>query len=473
MTTLLSADAQPADMTDMREALDSGRTTSAALVERAIERAEAVNPQLNFIAWPTFDRARKQASEPRTGPLAGVPTLIKDMLPEKGVPASWGAAALRDFIAPDDAPYTRANADAGLISIARSTMPELGLNVVTESPLVGPTRNPWSLDHTPGGSSGGGSAAVAAGVVPIAHGSDGLGSIRHGAAPCGLVGLKPSRGRNIGDEAMRSIADLNVNGCVSRTVRDTAAWLEATQTRDPAAAFAPAPLVTAPIGRALRIQAYSTIMRSGETPDASVARVFAATIDLLGRLGHEVSDGALPFDGPDAIDALNDVTEGMFARRLGALSDLVGITIAPEDLEYRSATLIAAGGRIDDERYRAAWQRMEAIVAAYLDRLNHIDIWMTPTFGTETVRIGVFGPDVAWLDQKDHLVDYAGYCWIDNFAGTPSISLPMGFSDNGLPVGIQFATRPGGEALLLALAYQLETAVEWWRHTPPIWVGHD
>jgi amidase len=116
---------------------------------------------------------------------------------------------------------------------------------------------------------------------------------------------------------------------------------------------------------------------------------------------------------------------------------------------------------------------MEAIVAAYLDRLNHIDIWMTPTFGTETVRIGVFGPDVAWLDQKDHLVDYAGYCWIDNFAGTPSISLPMGFSDNGLPVGIQFATRPGGEALLLALAYQLETAVEWWRHTPPIWVGHD
>src|SRR3546814_10758368 len=114
--------------------------SSAALVERAIERAEAVNPQLNFIAWPTFERARKQAAEPRTGPLAGVPTLIKDTLPEKGMPASLGAVALRDFIAPDDAPYTRAIADAGLISIARSSMPELGLNVVTESPLVGPTR---------------------------------------------------------------------------------------------------------------------------------------------------------------------------------------------------------------------------------------------------------------------------------------------------------------------------------------------
>jgi amidase len=393
------------------------------------------------------------------------------MLLEKGQPASWGAAALRDFVAPDDAPYTRAIADAGLISIARSSMPELGLNVVTESPLVGPTRNPWSLDHTPGGSSGGGSAAVAAGVVPVAHGSDGLGSIRHGAAPCGLVGLKPSRGRNVGDEALRSIADLNVNGCVSRTVRDTAAWLEATQTRDPDALFAPVPLVTAPIDRPLRIQAYSAIMRTGATPDASVCRVFGDTIDLLGKLGHTVTDGQLPFDGPDAIRGLNDSTEGMFARRLGALCDLIGIQIAPEDLEYRSATLIEAGKSIDDARFSAAWQRMTTIVAAYLERLGEIDIWMTPTFGSEIVRIGVFGPDVAWADRSDQLVDYAGYCWIDNFAGSPSISLPMGFSDNGLPVGIQFATRPGGEALLLALAHQLEEAVEWWRHTPPIWVG--
>src|SRR3546814_1951326 len=139
-------------------------------------------------------------------------------------------------------------------------MPELGLNVVTESPLVGPTRNPWSLEHTPGGSSGGAAAAVAAGVAPIAHGSDGLGSIRHGAAPCGLVGLKPSRGRNVGDEALLSITDLTVNGCVSRIVRDTAAWLEATQTRVPDAACAHVPLVTAPSDTPLSIPATSTIL---------------------------------------------------------------------------------------------------------------------------------------------------------------------------------------------------------------------
>lgn len=473
MKTTLSTAAPPGDATDMLEAIDAGRTTAATLIERAIARAETANPRLNFIAWPNFDRARMQARDPRTGPLAGIPTLIKDMITEKGVPAHWGSAALRDYVATEDGPYTCAIAAAGPVSIARSTMPEFGLNVVTESPLAGPTRNPWSLDHTPGGSSGGGSAAVAAGVVPVAHASDGLGSIRHGAAPCGLVGLKPSRGRNLGDEALRAIADLNVSGCVSRTVRDTAAWLDATQTRAPGAAFAPVPLVTAPVDRPLRIHAYSRIMRTGGQPDASVARVFADAIDLLGRLGHGVSDAALPFDGAQAVDALQVVAEGTFSRRLGLLSDAIGMAIAPEDLEYRSTTLVAAGQAIDDERFAAAWKTMEGIAAAYLARLDDIDIWMTPTLSTEIVRIGVFGPDVAWLDQKDRLIDYAGYCWIDNVAGTPAISLPIGFSDNGLPVGIQFATRPGGEALLLALAYQLEAALQWWRRTPPIWVGDD
>jgi len=468
MTTALP----PLDMTGMREALASGRTTASALVEQAIGRAESVNPELNFIAWPTFGRARLQAGESRSGPLAGVPTLIKDMLPEKGIPASFGSAALRDFIPSDDAPYARVLAGAGLISIARSAMPELGLNAVTESPLLGPTRNPWNPDYTPGGSSGGGAAAVAAGVVPVAHASDGLGSIRHGAAPCGLVGLKPSRGRNAGEEAFRSIADLTVNGCVSRTVRDTAAWIAATQTHDPDC-LPPIPLVTSPVDRSLRIHAYSRVMRTGELPDGSVQRVFGDAIALLGRLGHRVSDAGLPFAGASAMDLLGTITEGMFSRRLGMLSQAIGIEVRVEALEHRSATLIAAGDAIDDGQFASAWTAMESIVAAYLDRLEQIDIWMTPTLSTEIPRIGVFGPDVSWNDQKDPLIDYAGYCWIDNFAGTPAISLPIGFSDNGLPVGIQFATRPGGEALLLALAYQLEAEIEWQLRVPPIWASDE
>lgn len=469
--TITAAASGPADMLAMRRALESGDTTAAILVDQAIERAEAANAALNFIASPNFNRARRQAAVSHAGPLAGIPTLIKDMIAEKGSPASWGATVLRNYIADEDEPYTSAIRDAGLVSIARSTMPEFGLNVVTESPLTGITRNPWNLDHSPGGSSGGGAAAVAAGVVPVAHASDGLGSIRHGAAPCGLVGLKPSRGRNIGDEAMRTISDLGVNGCVSRTVRDSAAWLNATQARAQEAAFAPVPLVTRPVESQLRIHAYGDIMRTGAAPDASVVRVFADTIALLGKLGHGVRDSALPFDGPEAIAVLHDITEGTFSRKLALLAERLGVEVRPEDLEYRSKTLVEAGNQIDDLRYASAWQQADRMVSAYLKQFDDIDIWMTPTLGTEPVRVGVFSPHAAWADQRDHLVDYAGYCWIDNFAGTPSISLPMGFGDNGIPIGVQFAARPGGEALLLALAYQIEAAVEWSQYKPLLWVG--
>lgn len=469
--TITAAASGPADMVAMRRALEDGDTTASTLVDQAIERAEAANAALNFIASPNFNRARRQAAVSHAGPLAGIPTLIKDMIAEKGNPLAWGATALRDYVAAEDERYTVAIRNAGIVSIARSTMPEFGLNVVTESPLTGITRNPWNLDHSPGGSSGGGAAAVAAGVVPVAHASDGLGSIRHGAAPCGLVGLKPSRGRNIGDEAMRAIADLGVNGCVSRTVRDTAAWFDATQTRAQGAVFAPVPLVTQPVERKLLIRAYSDIMRTGAAPDSSVVRVFADTMALLGKLGHSVHGATLPFDGPGAIAVLHDITEGTFSRKLALLAERLGVEVHPEDLEYRSKTLVEAGNQIDDLRYASAWQQADRMVSAYLKQFDEFDIWMTPTLGSEPVRVGVFSPDGAWAEQRDHLVDYAGYCWIDNFAGTPSISLPMGFSDNGLPIGVQFATRPGGEALLLALAYQVEAAVEWWRHAPPIWVG--
>lgn len=212
-------------------------------------------------------------------------------------------------------------------------------------------------------------------------------------------------------------------------------------------------------------------MRTGAAPDASVVRVFADTIALLGRLGHSVHDAALPFDGPEAIAVLHDITERTFSRKLALLAERLGVEVRPEDLEYRSKTLVEAGNQIDDLRYASAWQQADRMVSVYLKQFDDINIWMTPTLGTEPVRVGVLSPHAAWADQRDHLVDYAGYCWIDNFAGTPSISLPMGFSDNGLPIGVQFATRPGGEALLLALAYQVEIAVEWSHNKPPLWVG--
>jgi amidase len=286
-----------------------------------------------------------------------------------------------------------------------------------------------------------------------------------------LVGLKPSRGRNFGDETKLALTDISVNGCVSRTVRDTARWLVATQAKQPDAPFAPVPLVTAPIDRSLRIRTYDTIMRTGGAPDVSVGRVFEEAMSLLGRLGHRVGRGTLPFNGPTAARALNDFIEGRFAREFERMRETLGDVFQPDRLEHRSATLVAAGGGIDDGRFATVLRLIEDNVAAYLDGFNDFDVWMTPTVSSEVVRIGAFSADSAWEKQKDALVDYAGYCWIDNFAGTPAITLPMGFSDAGLPVGIQFATRRGDEALLLALAFQLEAEMEWWRHKPPVWVG--
>ncbi|MBN8850002.1 MAG: hypothetical protein J0I73_18240 [Sphingomonas sp.] len=459
------------DMVAMGRAVEEGATTPLALVERAIERVEAVNGQLNFILTRNYDQARAQAARPPSGPFSGVPTLIKDHVAQKGLPLTFGCPALRNYVPTEDAPYIQAIEQGGLVSIARSTLPELGLNVVTESPWFGITRNPWNPDYTSGGSSGGGAAAVAAGAVPVAHASDGLGSIRHGAGPCGLVGLKPSRGRNVGDEAMRSISDLVVSGCVSRTVRDTDAWLQITQSRDPGAAHAPIAPVTEPLSRKLRIRAYGSLMRTGGSVEASVGRVFAETISLLDRLGHSVSDGALPFDGPQAIENLTNVAAGRFARSFEAIPIEFGHPILFDDLEYRSQTLVEAGRRVDDAQLADLLKRMEVDAAAYLRMFDEIDIWMTPTHGTEIPKVEVLGPTTSWDDTAHEIADYAGFCWIDNFAGSTAITLPIGLSDRGLPVGVQFATKPGGEGLLLALALQIEAVVQWWRRTPPIWVG--
>lgn len=181
------------DAIALAAAIEDGSTTSSRQVEQALDRLDAVNPVLNLLAWPGSEAAKIQARNRQTGRLAGVPTMIKDHVAQKGLPNSFGATALRYRVERQDAPLMHAIEAGGLVPIGRTTMPEFGLNVVTESPLAGITRNPWSLDHSPGGSSGGSAAAVASGVVAVAHASDGLGSIRHAAAPCGLVGLKPSR----------------------------------------------------------------------------------------------------------------------------------------------------------------------------------------------------------------------------------------------------------------------------------------
>ncbi|MCA3255273.1 MAG: amidase [Alphaproteobacteria bacterium] len=460
----------PMDGVAMADAVRSGKTTPAALVEAAIARLEKANPKINAVAFPNYDRARAAAAKAAAAPLAGIPTVIKDIQPEAGLPFTNGCRGLKDVIAPATHPYLRAVGASGAISIGRSTTPEFGLTCTTEPLLTGNTRNPWSLDHTAGGSSGGSGAAVAAGVVPVAHATDGGGSIRIPAAVNGLVGLKPSRGRMAGGTAMKAVTDLSVWCCVSRTVRDTAAWYAATEATGPDQRFAPVGVV-AGRGEARRLRVGAQLSGNGAPPHPEVARVFADAIRLLEKLGHRVADQPLAFDVAGAADAFSVAWGVGAARGAKAVADHLGRAPGPDDLEPLTLGWAEIGRRQTPETMAKATATLEDLAARYNAQFEALDIYMTPTLGRPPVRIGELAPTRPYGDVQALLNDYVRYTPMENVSGAPAISLPIGMSRDGLPIGIQFASKPGGEKLLLELAYALEAELEWHKRIPPVWVG--
>lgn len=463
---------RPDDAVAMALAVHDGRTSALALIDQAIARLDKINPRINAVAHPNYERARERARSGVSGPLAGVPTLIKDNLEQKGLPFTIGSRLLRNNIGKNDAPYAVAIERAGLISIGRSTLPEFAGNASTEPLLTGPTRNPWSLSHSAGGSSGGSAAAVAAGVVPVAHGNDYAGSIRHAAAPCGLVGLKPSRGRMAGDEHAVRPTDFLVQGCVSRTVRDTAAWLAATEAVGPDAPHSPVGVVAHALARKVRIGVHADLTRTGGQPDRDVRRVFDKAVALLARLGHHVAARPLAFDGARATAAFSDFFEGRAARGIvAAFQAPLGRSLTLDDVEPATLGMVSSGLKVSDARMAESVAILSEAAARYVAQFDDIDIYMTPVFSSAPVPIGRLGPAQAWPERRAALVDYGSYCWVDNVAGTPAISLPLGFSGSGVPVGIQFAARPGNERLLLELAFQIENTLRWPELRPPVWAA--
>lgn len=452
-------------------AIRNKQTTALEQVELAIRRLEQVNPKIAAVAFPNYERARERARAGVSGSLAGVPTLIKDNVAQKGLANTRGSQLFRDQIAERDAPIVEAMEQAGLISIGRSTLPELAESISTESRFTGLTRNPWNLDYTAGGSSGGSAAAVAAGVVAVAHANDRAGSVRHAAAPCGLVGLKPSRGRMTGEEKARTVSEPLVQGVVSRTVRDTAAWLAATETHVSDALFAPTGLVSSKTTRRLKIGMHPAKPPDGKLPSPAVQDVLMSSAALLRRLGHDVRDQPLAFDGPAAGVALLELWEGSVSRLLPMIEGQIGRSLTKDDLEPRRFQMAERGRVYSEDQLRAAAGVISDVAGRYVAQFETIDVYMTPVFSTEPVRIGVFDPMGAWDEQRQRLMDYACYCWIDNSAGTPAITLPLGWSPDGLPIGVQFAARPGGERVLLELAYQLESELMWADRHPSTWVG--
>lgn len=459
----------PRDAVGAASALDRGRTTPGALTEAAITRLDRANPLINAVSHPNYDRARAAAAANPGGPLAGIPTLIKDNIEQAGLAWTSGCRALRDRVGVTDSPAATAIARAGLVSIGRSNLPEFGLLPTSEALLTGPTRNPWRLDRSAGGSSGGSAAAVAAGVVAVAHGNDGGGSIRIPASCCGLVGLKPSRARMIGDTG-RAVTDFGVQSCLSRTVRDTAAWFAAMERPAGDAVYPPVGLVTGPEGRHLKI-GLQRASATGHEPHPDVMAVFELTVRELRKRGHRMVDASPVYDGAAVAAAFETLWSAGAAGRIKAAEAFIHHKPTARDIEPLTLSWAAAGARYGDVDIARATAALQLLERQYAAQFANYDMLLTTVLGSPPLAIGVLDPTKRYADLADTLRAYVAYTPIENAAGAAAIALPMGFSRDGMPIGMQFTAEPGGERKLLELAYELEREVDWHHRRPPIWVG--
>ena len=455
------------------------KVTPAELMEAAIARAEQHNAKLNAIVFKDYDRALAVARERKAGaaPFEGVPMLLKDIMGDcAGMPTRSACAFIAATPMRADSEVVARYKRAGFIPFGKTNAPELGIPPVTESRLYGPARNPWNLERTPGGSSGGSAAAVAAGIVPVAHGNDGGGSIRIPAACCGLVGLKPTRGRiSLAPNLGNVLGGLAVEHVLTRTVRDSAAALDATAGPMPGDPYFPPPPArpyihesSAPPSR-LRI-AFSTENPLGGAihPDCVEATIQAAK--LCAELGHEVEEAAPELNYQMLGQLFLTVYAAGVALSIEGTRLMTGAEPTPEKFQTFTWNMYQQGRQVSAPQYLIAQvllQRASRRFAAFFE--SH-DLLLTPTLGQPPLKIGAIdfmNPGTTLLDEK--ITNFAVACPIYNVTGQPAISIPLYWNREGLPIGVMFGGRYGDEATLIQLAGQLEQAQPWIDRKPPIW----
>ncbi|MCB9733796.1 MAG: amidase [Deltaproteobacteria bacterium] len=472
-----------------------GEVSPLELVDAAIARVEARNPALNAVVHRSFERARDAArGDLPAGPFRGVPFLLKDLNAEDaGQPSTHSTKLLTGFRPDHDAELVARYKRAGLVIIGRTNTPEFGIYGVTEPALRGPTRNPWDPGHTPGGSSGGSGAAVAARMVPMAHAGDGGGSIRIPASHCGLVGLKPTRARNpAGPDAGERWGGFVSEHVLTRSVRDAAAMLDATAGPDPGAPYQVRPPerpflaeVGADPGK-LRIAFTTRALFGKETHPDCVAAVEDAA-RLAASLGHEVEEAHPTFDREALVRAYFAVVAAGTARGVAFAAEKAGVRPRARDFEPATWLLKSIADKLTATEYAAAIDLMQRTARDLVPFFARYDVLLTPTTAFPPAPIGAFAPKgserfllgvlrafplrALLLKALDTMAEDAlaatPNTMLFNMTGQPAISLPLSWNGANLPIGTQWVGRFGDEATLLRLAASLEAARPWAGRVPP------
>ena len=446
------------------------------VLETAIARAEQVNPAINAIVHKQYEQARKAvAAGLPEGPLKGVPYLIKDLgFFETGEPATFGSSLFKDFVADHETAYVTRCKKAGLVFMGRSSSPEFGLNANTEPRLYGSCHNPWNLERSPGGSSGGAAAAVSAGILPVAHATDGGGSIRIPAAQCGLFGLKPSRGRvSMAPDLGEGWGGLSAGHVVSRSVRDSALMLDCTAGPEPGDPYAaPSPersFLEAVAGppRKLRIALMLKDHRGAQLHPECLKAVQGAA-KLCASLGHVVEDADPKLDMAALWPMNARISAANTALTCNMRWKALGRAPNADDVEAATWAVYQRGLQVSGVEYVEAIDAVHAAGRKMGAFLTRYDVILSTTLAGPPPKLGYFDQNGDVQTFTERVTEYLSVTPLHNATGTPAMSVPLHWTADGLPVGVHFAGRYGEEATLLALGAELETAQPWFDCAPAL-----
>jgi len=464
------------DATALAELVRRGEVKPVELVRAAIERIEKVNPQINAVVTKMYDEALAEAQAgPGAGPFAGVPFLLKDLVAAyRGIRMSSGSRYAKDYIPLADSELVARYRRAGLIVLGKTNTPEFGLLPTTEPELFGPTRNPWNVDRTAGGSSGGSAAAVASGMVPMAHGNDAGGSIRIPASCCGVFGLKPTRARNsLGPFVGDVFSGLAAEHALTRSVRDSAALLDATagySLGDPYCAPEPVRPFVQEVGAnpgKLRVAFFTkTPLGTPIHPDCVAAVEDAAK--LLAGLGHEIAEAAPALNGELIWKHFMAIWKAGLTWTVRNTFYMVGRMPGPGELEPITLAYDEAGREVTAADYLTAVQYFQFLTRRIAEFMRDYDVLLMPTLGSPPLPLGSFVPSPEDPLASGVASAFVPFTPIFNGTGQPAMSVPLFWNAEGLPVGTHFVGRYGDEATLYRLAAQLEQARPWANRRPPV-----